>query len=532
MLRLLLISTLLLSPFLPSAQPLIEAPLRVMSFNIRYDTPHDGYHAWPHRRSLVAEVIRLHDADLLGLQEVLPGQITDLLHLLPEYGIFGVARDTGRNSEFVPICYRRSRLQLLDGGTFWLSETPDEMSRGWDAALKRIATWAKFEDRQTGKQLFFFNTHLDHRGQQARRESALLLLHRIRQYNPTQLPVLLSGDFNAEPTDLPYQLITQQPDTLGLHDARLSAQSVIGPSGTWAGFTVPRQIGGRIDYLFYQHRVAVLRYATLTDGWHQQLPSDHLPVLAEVLIDPVEAQTRAHAHNDYQQPYPLLKALQHGFNRIEADLWLEEGRLFVSHDAPRGSAAMRRLETLYLEPLARRVQAYRGQVFPGHAEPFCLLLDLKSEGETLYRHLRAAMAPYRWMMEGDDPPLQVVLSGNIPVSTVFADPDRFMAIDGRPGHLDKGFSPDFMPMISQRYANVLQWRGEGDIPTEDLQRLGRLVSQVHAEGKQLRLWGSPENEAVWQILLDVGVDIINTDEPERLQRFLQGYAPTIDLTKE
>lgn len=530
MFRLWIFSTLLCLPALLVAQELIEAPLRTMSFNLRYNHPDDGYHAWPHRRDLVADIIRLHDADLLGLQEVLPGQVTDLLHMLPEYAIFGVARDTGRSSEFVPICYRRSRLQLLDGGTFWLSETPDAMSRGWDAALNRIATWARFEDRRTGKQFLFFNTHLDHRGQEARQQSVHLLLDRIRQYNLDRLPVLLSGDFNAEPNDTPYRLLTARPDTVGLRDARQEALSVMGPAGTWAGFQVPRKLGGRIDYLFCQHNVSVLRYATLTDGWNRQLPSDHLPVMAEVLIDPTTVRLRAHSHNDYERRHPLLEALSLGFNQVEVDLWLNDGRLFVSHDAPRGTASFRYLESLYLEPLARRVQAYRGRVYPQSEEPFCLLLDLKSEGETLYRHLRAALAPYRWMTEGDAPALRVLLSGERPVEAIFSDSDRFMSIDGRPGHLGQGYPSQVMPFISQRYANLIQWRGQGQISDSELNRLRELANRVHAEDKRLRLWGSPENEQVWQVLLDAGVDVINTDDPARLQQFLASYQPVIDLS--
>jgi endonuclease/exonuclease/phosphatase family metal-dependent hydrolase len=519
-------------PLWLSAQVLIEAPVRVMSFNIRYDTPSDGYHAWPHRRELVGEVIRLHDIDLLGLQEVLPGQITDLLHLLPEYAIFGVARDTGRSAEFVPICYRRSRLQLLDGGTFWLSATPNQMSRGWDAAIKRIVTWAKFEDRQTKQQFLFFNTHFDHRGVKARAESAHLLLRSIAANNPQQLPVLVSGDFNAEPSDIPYQLLTTQPDTLGLRDTRLEAQSVLGPEGTWAGFTVPRLVGGRIDYLFCQHHVAVLRYATLTDGWDQQLPSDHLPIMVEVLLGPTSVHTRAQSHHDYQQPLPLIEALDRGFNQVEVKVWLDAGRLLLLPEAPRGSEVAPQLERLYLEPLARRVQAYRGQVFPGHQAPFVLTLELVGDGGALYQQLRAALTPYRWMMTGADAPVVVLLSGERSVQAIFEDSDRFMAIDGTPSHLGQGFSTAFMPLISEQYDRVLAWRGEGVISGKEQQRLQRLVEDTHAEGKTLRLWDVPEEELVWQYLLDLGVDVISTDHPRRLQQFLASYAPTIDLSQE
>src|SRR5688572_23652685 len=155
-------------------------PLRVMSFNIRYDEPRDGENAWPNRKKLVATLIRLHQVDLIGVQEALKGQLDDLSELIPEYAWIGVGRTDGKlGGEFSAILFRKNRFAMLETATFWLSETPHIPSKGWDAAFPRIVTWAKFSDKQTQRVFFHFNTHFDHRGTRAREESGRLLLRRI-----------------------------------------------------------------------------------------------------------------------------------------------------------------------------------------------------------------------------------------------------------------------------------------------------------------------------------------------------------------
>lgn len=255
-------------------------PVHVMSFNIRYNNPDDGVHAWPNRKDRVASMIRFHQADVAGLQEALIGQIRDLKQRLPGYAWVGVGRDDGKQGgEFSPIFYRTDYLEVLDHGTFWLSETPDVPgSVGWDAALPRIVTWVLFRDRRRSENeaFYHFNTHFDHRGEQARRESARLLVQRIdsiaRQEN-----VVVTGDFNVTPDTETYRTLTEELD-----DARSVVDAPHGPPGTYSSFEVGNEENRRIDYIFRKNGTIVRRFGTLTDQWHGHYPSDHLPVLATV----------------------------------------------------------------------------------------------------------------------------------------------------------------------------------------------------------------------------------------------------------
>jgi len=176
MIKLFLTFLIVLSATPLRAEPKDEpATLHVMTWNIRYDNPGDGENAWPHRKDWVAEIIRREKADIIGLQEVLKGQLDDLTQRLPEMVAYGVGRDDGKmKGEYAPILYRRDRFELLDKSTFWLSKTPDVSgSKDWDAALTRIASWVKLKDKQTGKVFYFINTHFDHRGAEARLQSAV-----------------------------------------------------------------------------------------------------------------------------------------------------------------------------------------------------------------------------------------------------------------------------------------------------------------------------------------------------------------------
>ncbi|MDX1909398.1 MAG: endonuclease/exonuclease/phosphatase family protein [Bacteroidia bacterium] len=498
-------------------------PLRVMSFNLRLHVASDGYNAWPLRQDLVESMIRFHGTDLLGVQEVLPAMMDDMHRMLPDYEYWGMPRDTGAWGEYSALFYKRSRLERLDGGTFWLSETPDTRSRGWDAALNRIATWALFRDRVAGDTFFCLNTHFDHRGETARQESARLLLTRVRDLNPRGLPVILMGDLNSQPDSKSYQILTDTGNPLHLHDAYYAPLLPHhGPASTWSGFAFPGEPGRRIDYIMYRGPVTILRHGALSESWSGRFPSDHLPVVAEVVFNPVLPHPQAHAHNDYEHPHPLTDALTAGFSSVEADVWLLEDQLYVSHDRPRQLTPARTLARLYLEPLAARISAY-GYVHPAHPGTFRLMIDIKHEGEATWAALQAALAPYAWMLEpGADgaPPLMIFLSGDRPES-LRRDPASLpIGLDGRPEDLGTGIPASRMPVISQRYGALLSWNGQGEIPAKDRQTLDQLVAAAHAEGKQVRLWASPEKESIWNWLLDSGVDLINTDALARLQALL------------
>lgn len=259
--------------------------VRLMSFNIRYDEPRDGANAWANRKERVADVIRFHKADLIGVQEALLGQLRDLETLLPGFGWCGAGRADGKESgEYSAIVYRRSRFDIKQCKTFWLSPTPEVAgSRGWDAALPRIVTWAHFRDRETGKSFIHFNTHFDHVGQVARVESAKLMLRKINDIADS-LPYFVSGDFNVVESNEAYKTLVAGTSKVKLRDARYATlHRHFGGDSTWTGFK-DIEPGRRIDYLFVGPRIRVVEHGILADQWNGSWASDHLPVLGEIEV--------------------------------------------------------------------------------------------------------------------------------------------------------------------------------------------------------------------------------------------------------
>jgi endonuclease/exonuclease/phosphatase family metal-dependent hydrolase len=258
-----------------------------MSFNLRYDNPNDSANAWPNRKDWVASLIRFHDADVVGVQEALAHMLTDLDARLPGFARVGVGRTDGRaKGEFSAILYRTDRLALLDSGTFWLSPTPDVVgSKGWDAALERVATWARFRDRATGCTHLHLNTHFDHMGERARQESARLIRQRLSALG-AGMPVVMTGDLNAVPTSVAYRVLTR--DTIAgaiapLTDGFLSSRAGhYGPSSTWTAFRAIEP-DRRNDYVLVSGPVTVMTHGAVTDTWNGRFPSDHLPVLASLV---------------------------------------------------------------------------------------------------------------------------------------------------------------------------------------------------------------------------------------------------------
>jgi len=260
--------------------------LRVMTFNIRYDNPNDGEDGWLNRRAKVGSMIRFHGADVVGLQEALRNQIADLEAALPHFGWFGTGRSAERDGEHCAVLYRRDRLEVLAESTFWLSETPEVAgSRGWDAALPRIVTWGKLRDRRTGAVLHLFNTHFDHVGEAARRESARLLLRKVAEIAGADGPAVLTGDFNTTPESEPYRILTTGDGTRGALVDALHASSCPhhGPTSSWNAFKAIEP-GRRIDFILVRPPVGVRQHGILSDTFDGRFPSDHLPALAEVTI--------------------------------------------------------------------------------------------------------------------------------------------------------------------------------------------------------------------------------------------------------
>lgn len=262
---------------------LFSQEFNVISYNIRLNTSHDGENAWPNRSKMVSGLLRFHDADIFGLQEALYEQIEDLENDLEDFTRIGVGRDDGKKGgEFCPVFYKPSKLILLEDGNFWLSETPEKPGLGWDAACNRLVTWGLFQSKVTGKQFLVLNTHLDHKGTEARKNSAILIKERIKEmtYNK-DLPVILTGDFNLTPDEEPILLIKNF-----LKDSReISYEPPYGPEGTFNRFKIDSDLEKRIDYIFINRKVKILKYATLTDMKNKRFPSDHLPVFVKLRLN-------------------------------------------------------------------------------------------------------------------------------------------------------------------------------------------------------------------------------------------------------
>ena len=263
---------------------LFAQDLHVMTFNIRLHTKADSLNAWPYRKDNVASQILFHHVHLLGVQEALHDQMTDLQERLPRFKYVGGARDDGKQKgEYSAIFYDSTRLQALETKTFWLSLTPEVPgSKSWDAAITRIVTWAKFKDRKTGKTFFAFNTHFDHMGKEARKESAKLLLQKISSI-AGKMPSIITGDFNAKPADEPIQLLTDKNNPLHIVNAKeLSVTPHYGPAGTFNGFGPKERDDQPIDYIFLKGTWKVKAHATLSQTWNGRFASDHFAVLATV----------------------------------------------------------------------------------------------------------------------------------------------------------------------------------------------------------------------------------------------------------
>jgi endonuclease/exonuclease/phosphatase family metal-dependent hydrolase len=262
--------------------------VRVMSFNIRYGTAKDGDNHWDKRREFLLETIKAFDPDLLGTQETLAFQRDYLAKQLPQYEVSGVGRDDGaERGEMAALYYKRERFERLDGGHFWLSETPEIAgSKSWDTALTRMVTWVKLRDRRQpkAKPLVFFNTHFDHQGVVARLESARLLHRRVAGMSK-DCRVIVTGDFNSDEGSEPYRALFQA-DTNGqalLRDTyRLAHPTRASNEGSFSGFKAEATSGPRIDWIGISKDWQVVRATIDHTAREGRTPSDHFPVTAVV----------------------------------------------------------------------------------------------------------------------------------------------------------------------------------------------------------------------------------------------------------
>lgn len=275
--------------------------LNVASYNVRTHTPKDYEHGngWTQRVDYLCDVIRFSDFDIFGAQEVRYEQLTDMLARLGDYTYVGVARDDGNcKGEFSPIFYKTERLTLLDSGTFWLSPTPDRPSKGWDAKYPRICSWGFFKDKVLHRKFWFFNLHMDHKGIEARRESAKQIVAHIAKTCGKRANVILTGDFNVAQDNEIFRIFA---DCGFLKDSYEAAAFRFAPTGTFNSFKPTNFTTRRIDHIWVSDNIDVERYGVLTyHFWSDEsgaatsntdapkdvksetrkvrLPSDHYPV--------------------------------------------------------------------------------------------------------------------------------------------------------------------------------------------------------------------------------------------------------------
>lgn len=254
---------------------------KLMTYNIKLDYPKEGENTWAERKDFMIGQINFYAPDIFGIQEGMPNQMKDMSEMLPNYNFVGVGRDDGKDEgEYSAIFYNKSKYTIVESSTFWLSETPENVSMGWDAVCNRVCTYALFEDKKTKKKFWVFNTHFDHVGTVARYESSQLIINKINALNISNYPVALMGDFNLEETNESIQyILTHLKDSKSVSKAK-----PFGPTGTYNAFEFHKPVTHRIDYIFVNAGITVQKYAVLSDSKDCKYPSDHLPVYIEVEI--------------------------------------------------------------------------------------------------------------------------------------------------------------------------------------------------------------------------------------------------------
>ena len=300
------VSVLVLALGLYGCQPKRSCTFTVASYNLRNANAGDSAQGdgWGQRCVVMADLIRFHDFDLFGTQEGLKHQLDTLKNRLPGFDYIGVGRDDGgERGEHAAIFYRTSRFELLDHGDFWLSQTPDTPSVGWDAVLPRICTWGHFKDKESSLEFLFFNLHMDHIGKKARVESAYLVQDKMKELGKgKELPAILTGDFNVDQFSPSYATITEGGKLIDSHE---TADFVYQLNGTFNNYRTDGFSESRIDHIFVTPNVKVFKYGVLTDTYRTpeeateqsttdapaeikihrfkaRTPSDHFPVKTSV----------------------------------------------------------------------------------------------------------------------------------------------------------------------------------------------------------------------------------------------------------
>lgn len=253
-----------------------------MTYNLRYDNPNEGLDRWDARKTNVVDLITKYSPDVFGTQEGLHHQLSYLDSALIDYKYLGVGRDDGKQKgEYCAVFYKPKKYKVVKQATFWLSESPEEVSVGWDAAMERICTYLLLESRESGERFYVFNTHFDHIGEQARQNSSNLIYRKMTESNTENYPCILMGDLNLKPETEAIQYLSKMLD----ETKSLAGENCSGPQGTYNAFKHTQPVTDRIDYLFISKGDGfVNQYSIIDDQVEERYPSDHLPVLVEVVL--------------------------------------------------------------------------------------------------------------------------------------------------------------------------------------------------------------------------------------------------------
>lgn len=257
-----------------------DAPeLTVMSYNIRLGVAKDGTNSWQYRCPATIELIEELKPDVFGVQEAMDFQVAFIKEFTKGYKTVGVGREDGKSGgEHMNIFWNTKTVQLIRWGTFWLSETPEVPSMGWDAACMRTATWALMKDKRTGRKFYFVNTHLDHEGREARKNGLRLIVDSIDRINPEGYPMVLTGDFNVKPNNPALEIL----------DARMQSTRKIAPKSdsrnTFNGWNIAKT-DMVIDYIYVSGFSDCPEYRTVTEKYADKpFVSDHYPIISRLVF--------------------------------------------------------------------------------------------------------------------------------------------------------------------------------------------------------------------------------------------------------
>ncbi|MBR5833967.1 MAG: endonuclease/exonuclease/phosphatase family protein [Bacteroidales bacterium] len=275
-LNMIIVAAAFLLPQFASAQ---NAELKVMSYNIRMGSANDGTNSWVYRCGGTIEMLEDQMPDVFGVQEALKDQLDFIKEFADNYKWVGVGRDDGKKAgEYMAIFWNKKTMKLIDWGTFWLSETPNEPSMGWDAACMRTATWALMKDKRTGKRFYFVNTHLDHVGVEARKNGLKLIVDSIAEINPEGYPMVLTGDFNIKPTAAELKDLDSRMKSARKFASKTDSHATFNNWGKAKADEI-------IDYIYYSGFSSCLEYQTVTKKYYdRKFISDHYPIAARLIF--------------------------------------------------------------------------------------------------------------------------------------------------------------------------------------------------------------------------------------------------------